>query len=198
MNENDLILIWNNNKEKIISYIRKDIERKDIVDDILQEIFIKFWENHNDIKDEGKILQWLLSVTRFTIADYFRVKKRNNTTLDNITIDICSKENPENCTQDESRKLLPIIHSLPKKYENILILSDIHGFSHKDVAIQFNLSISCVKKRVERGRKLLAQKMHECCAFTHDKYGNIVNCYEKDKYKEILKASKLNVYNVTF
>jgi RNA polymerase sigma-70 factor (ECF subfamily) len=193
MNDNDLILIWNNNKEKIISYIRKDIERKDIVDDILQEIFIKFWENHNDIRDKAKIQQWLLSVSRFTIADYFREKKRDNIALDLIIGQYCLMENSDSSTNDESKKLLPIIHSLPKKYENILILSDIHGFSHKDIANQFNLSISCVKKRVERGRKLLAQKMHECCVFTHDKYGNIVNCYEKDKYREILKASKLNV-----
>jgi RNA polymerase sigma-70 factor, ECF subfamily len=193
MNEVDLILFWNNNKEKIISCIRKDIKSNDIVDDILQEIFIKFWENHNNIKDKGKILQWLLSVSRFTIADYFRVKKRDNSALDNIIVDICFKENSENFTKDESRKLLPIIHSLPKKYENILILSDIHGFSHKDIANQFSLSVSCIKKRVERGRKLLAQKMQECCVFTHDKYGNIVNCYEKDKYIEIVKASKKNV-----
>jgi RNA polymerase sigma-70 factor, ECF subfamily len=190
MNENDLILIWNNNKEKIISYIRKDIKRKDILDDILQEIFIKFWENHNDIRDKDKILQWLLSVSRFTIADYFREKKRDNIELDSIIVESCLKENSDSSTKDESRKLLPIIHSLPKKYENILILSDIHGFSHKDISNQFNLSISCIKKRVEHGRKLLAHKMQECCTFTHDKYGNIVNCYEKGKYLEIVNASK--------
>jgi RNA polymerase sigma-70 factor, ECF subfamily len=193
MNEADLILIWDKNKEKIISYIRKDIKSKAIMDDILQEIFIKFWENHNYIRDKDKILQWLLSVSRFTIADYFREKKRVNIKFDNIIVDSCFNENSENVTNDESRKLLPIIHSLPKKYENILILSDIHGFSHKNISYQFNLSISCIKKRVERGRKLLAQKMYECCAFTHDKYGNIVNCYEKDKYTEIVNSSKKNV-----
>ena len=188
MNEVELILIWNNYQEKIISYIRKEIKRNDIADDILQEIFIKFWEHHNDIKDKDKILQWLLSVSRFTIADYFREKKRDNIKLDNLIVDFCPKDDSE--TKDESRKLLPIIHSLPKKYENILLLNDIYGFSHKNISNQFNLSISCVKKRVERGRKLLAQKMQECCTFTHDKYGNIVNCYEKGKYLEIVNASK--------
>jgi RNA polymerase sigma-70 factor, ECF subfamily len=191
MSDDDLILIWNYNKEKIISYIRKEIKRNDIVDDIVQEVFIKFWENHNDIKDKSKILQWLLSVSRFTIADYFREKKRNIVILDNLLADFCIKNFSE--TKDESRKLLPLIHSLPKKYENILLLSDIHGFSHKDISNQFNLSISCVKKRVERGRKLLGQKMEECCSFTHDKYGNIVNCSEKVKYLEIVKALKKNI-----
>ena len=198
MNETDLILIWNNNKEKIISYIRQDIKRKDILDDILQEIFIKFWRNHTNIRDKNKIQQWLLSVSKFTVADYFREKKRDNIALDSINVESCLKENSDSFTKDESRKLLPIIHSLPKKYENILILSDIYGFSHKDISNQFNLSISCIKKRVERGRKLLAQKMHECCTFTHDKYGNIVNCYEKGKYLEIVNASKKTMKNVTF
>ncbi len=192
MNENELILLWDNNKIRITSYIRKSIDRPDIINDIMQEVFIKFWENHEEIKDKNKTLQWLISVSRFTIADYYRKKQLDNIKLKSLIVDDCSEQESTTSTPEESKKILPIIHSLPKKYANIILLSDIHRFPQKMISTQFGLSISCVKKRIERGRKLLALKMKECCAFTHDKYGNIVSCSEKSKYLEIIKDLKMS------
>jgi RNA polymerase sigma-70 factor, ECF subfamily len=188
MDKKDLLLLWNDNKEKIIFYIRKKIKKTDIVDDILQEVFIKFWDNYNIIKDKNKISSWLLSVTRFTIADYYREKQNSTIKLDPIILNSCQCRVKE--STDESEKLLPLIFSLPLKYRNILLLSDIHGIPHKVISEQFNLSVSCIKTRVIRGRKLLFDKMHECCSFEHDKYGNIVNCYDKKEYSVIVERFK--------
>jgi RNA polymerase sigma-70 factor, ECF subfamily len=193
MNEDELILLWNKYKPKIISFIGKDIKSKDVADDILQEVFIKFWENHKTIKEKGKTLQWLLSVSKFSVIDYFREKKRDKTIQYSLIPNVCQMQDTENNNTDESRKLLPIIQSLPVKYRNILLISDIQGIPHKVISKQFDLSISCIKKRIERGRKLLAQKMQECCSFNIDKYGNVVNCSEKAHYLEMIENLKKNI-----
>jgi RNA polymerase sigma-70 factor, ECF subfamily len=198
MDESEIILHWDKYKEEIILYIRKRIKRTGEMDDILQEVFIKYWKKNHEIKDKNKVRQWLLSVSRFTIIDYYREKK-----IDKETKNTCSREEflieiDEENHSDESKKLLPIIYGLPQKYKNILLLSDIYGIPHKVISKNLNLSLACVKTRVIRARKLLAEKMKECCSFTHDKYGNIVSCSEKKNYNEYVKNYKKFSKNVTF
>jgi RNA polymerase sigma-70 factor, ECF subfamily len=179
--------IWSLYKPKIYQYIGEKTKRKSDIEDILQEVFIKFWTKHNEIRDKDKTLNWLISVSKNTIADYYRLK--DNTILKSpldpstVTLDI-------ETTNDESKKLIPIINSLPVKYKTVLLMSEIYGLPHKEIAEQFDLSISCVKTRVVRARKLLSEQMYKCCEFDYDKYGNIINCNEKPPYFDCLKENK--------
>lgn len=184
MDKNDLILSWDCNRDEILAFIKKKVRKTNEIDDILQEVFIKYWEKNYKIIDKTKVRQWLLSVTRFTIADYFREKK--DKTINPYHLEN-QNDNPTDNISDESRKLLPIIYDLPPKYRNILLLSEIYGIPHKVISEQLNLTLSCVKTRVIRGRKLLIDKMQECCTFSHDKYGNILSCLEKKGYLECVK-----------
>jgi RNA polymerase sigma-70 factor (ECF subfamily) len=141
-----------------------------------------------NIKNGEKKILWLFSVARYTIADYYR-RRTPDTPVKPIDIPDLESKAVES-TSDESKKLLPLIQSLPERYKTVLLKSDIYGESHKEIAQQFNLSVSCVKNRVVRGRRLLAEKMHECCSFSHDTYGNIVHCEEKEAYFDCLEKMK--------
>ena len=198
MDEISLMLSWDRNKGGILSLIKKEVKKSHEVNDILQEVFIKYWEKNHEIKDKNKVRQWLLSVTRFTIVDYFREttkeKKTKNLLNQNFSFDPIN----ESCHSDESKKLIPVILGLPLKYRNILLFSDIYELPHKAISKNLNLTDTCVRTRVMRARKLLAEKMHECCSFTHDMYGNIVNCIEKPDYKELIKNHKDFKKSATF
>lgn len=184
-----ILEVWSKNKQKVISLINSKVKRESDIDDIIQEVFIKLWTKNEEIKDKEKILPWLYSVTRFTIADYYREKSKNK---DSNLAQIDNLEASEELEgkSDESKKLIPIIHSLPVKYKTVLLMSDIFNMSHREIAAQFDLTISCVKTRVVRARKLLGERMKECCAFTHDKYGNIINCEEKQAYRDCLEQNQ--------
>jgi len=189
MQKDEVFELWSISKPKIISFIRNRVNSETELDDISQEVFIKFWTKNEDIKDKDKILPWLYSVTRFTIADYYRNKDNSLlTSLPQNEAELIVESNKKDT--DESKKLLPIINSLPVKYKTVLLMSDIYGLSHKEIAQQFDLTLSCVKTRVVRARKLLAKRMEDCCSFSHDKYGNIVDCEEKKAYYECLKEDK--------
>jgi RNA polymerase sigma-70 factor, ECF subfamily len=186
MYSSEIIMIWGIYKPKVATYIYKRVKMKPDADDLLQEVFIKLWTNNHVIKDKSKLLNWLYGISRYTVADYFRQKK--NIGCLEIADDIgINPIDPPTQLSDESKKLIPIINSLPVKYKNILYLSEICSMQHKEIAAQFDLSISCVKTRVLRAKKLLAERMHECCTFSYDKYGNIVQCVEKQQYFDCIK-----------
>lgn len=189
MQKTEILNIWSENKPRLMSFISQKIKRETDKHDISQEVFIKLWVNYQDIKDKNKILNWLYSVARFTIADYYRKKE-------NMFSPILIQEDYTNLNQDnevyseESKKLIPIINSLPVKFKTVLLMSDIYELSHKEIAQQFDLTISCIKTRVIRARKLLAERMQECCSFSYDKYGNIINCTERQAYFDCLKKNE--------
>jgi RNA polymerase sigma-70 factor (ECF subfamily) len=166
MEKTEIFEIWRVNKPKIISSIRKRIKRETDIEDISQEVFIKFWTKNEDIIDKDRILHWLYRVTLFTIADYYRKKEYINLSSLTHNTELTVLEADESST-DESKKLLPIINSLPVKYKTVLLMSDIYGLSHKEIAKEFDLTLSCVKTRVIRARKLLAERMQECCLFSY-------------------------------
>ena len=186
MEKTEIFEIWKVNKPRIISSIRKRIKRKTDIEDISQEVFIKFWTKNQEITDKDRILHWLYRFTLFTIADYYRQKEKFKLSYLSLSNEKTFIETNENTT-DESKKLIPIIYSLPVKYKTVLLMSDIYGLSHKEIAKEFDLTVSCVKTRVIRARKLLGERMKECCIFSCDKYGNIIYCDERKAYYDCLK-----------
>jgi RNA polymerase sigma-70 factor, ECF subfamily len=194
MEKNEILSYWIENKPGISSFILKKVSDPEVAKDILQEVFIKYWDKYNSIKDDNKISNWLISVTRNTVADYFREKQNypvKHEIPESLSISCIENERP-----DESSKLIPVIYALPAEYRNILILSDILGIPHKTISEQFSLTVSCVKTRVVRGRKLLSDKMHECCCLKHDKYGNITSCLDKKEYAVVVEKFKKSNQNL--
>src|SRR5271157_1114814 len=120
MDQNNILSTWDQHKTAVISLIRNRVKRISDVEDILQEVFIKYWLNNHKINDKTKFSHWLTRVTLFTICDYYRKK-----TKEKITDNLMNSENStysinENNSSDDSKKLIPIIYSLPAKYRNIL------------------------------------------------------------------------------
>ncbi len=190
MEKSEIFEIWNANKSRIISAIRKKVKRTVDIEDLSHDVFLKFWLRNEEIRDRNKVLPWLNSVTRNTITDFYRKKERIRSfdkTPSNARVETLEKRDT-----DDSEKLLPIIHSLPVKYRTVLLMSDIYGLSHKEISQQLDLTIACIKTRVIRARNLLVERMKQCCSFTHDKYGNIIQCVEKQAYLDWLDNTEKN------
>ncbi len=187
MQKKDIFNTWNCYRSDIQTLVSANTLQKSDAEDIVQEVFIKFWTKHNEIRDNNKTLFWLLHVARNTIADYYRKKDNVVKKIRSDTIQINFEDEQ---IKDGSKKLIPIINSLPVIYKTALLLSEIYGLPHKEIAEQLGLTVTCIKTRVIRARKLLAEKMHACCSFEYDKYGNIIDCSDKPAYIDCLKKSE--------
>lgn len=63
---------------------------------------------------------------------------------------------------------------LPDKYREALQLTEIQGYSQKQMSELLDLSFSGAKSRVQRGRVKLREMLEACCRFELDRYGNIL------------------------
>jgi len=147
-------------KGKIRSIIKKMTGSYN--EDIEQEVYIKTWRNFSKYQEQGKLGQWIGTITANICRDYFRSKQiknsqsedNNEETLENIPYEI----NPEILLDAKIRQkiILKAVNSLPAKMKQVIILCEYEDLTIHQVAQKLGVSEGTVKSRLFNARKILA------------------------------------------
>ena len=161
--------VWTQYSLDLKQFIISKVKDVNIADDILQDTFIKIYNNLHNLKDITKLKSWVFTIARNSILDHF---KTTNKTFEFANFER-ETELLEN-THTEKDCLRGILQNLPKKYRDPLFLSHIKGIKQQDVAKQLNLPLPTVKSQIQRARKLIAEGFMTCCGFTLNEKGKLV------------------------
>lgn len=129
--------------------------------DVLQEGFIKIFENLVHYKNEGSFEGWMRRIIVNTALEKFR--SRNHLyRVDDIDLLPESESEPynEHYTGLEAIDLLEIIRDLPPKYRMVFNLFAIEGYSHKEISKMINISEGTSKSNLSRARAILQRKVN--------------------------------------
>lgn len=138
-------------KETIYSIAYTYMKNVNDSDDIVQDVFMKYLNSNEKFKTLDNEKFWLIRVTINTCKSYLKKSWKQKVELDESKIDIVSKK-------EENSYLFDIVYSLPHKYKEIIVLKYYEDFSINEIAKILNISISAVKKRLERARNMIKEK----------------------------------------
>ncbi len=128
--------------------------------DILQEGFIKIFENLCYYKHEGSFEGWIRRIMVNTALERYR-SKHNLYRVDDI--DLIPEPDAEPDNEDyaglEAGDLLEIIRELPPKYRMVFNLFAIEGYSHKEISQMMNISEGTSKSNLARARIILQRRV---------------------------------------
>lgn len=123
------------------------------IQDVLQEVFLKYMEKSPSFSGTEHEKAWLIRVTVNLCKDFLRFNRRHSyVSLDQLEA-VC--EIPE-----EGRVMKEIL-LLPPKFKAVLLLHYIEGYQLKEIAQILGISESAAKKRLQRGKEALKQKVEE-------------------------------------
>ncbi len=121
------------------------------VQDVLQEVMIKYMEKAPDFQDVEHEKAWLLKVTANLCKDFLRFNRRHSyISLEDL--ELTSRE-------PEDRNILKEVISLPSKWKTVLLLHYVEGYPLREIAGILGISENAVKKRVQRGKEALQKKL---------------------------------------
>lgn len=165
--------IWREFSEKLRGFIAKRVNDPMLVDDILQDVFLKIHTNLDHLKNLAKLKSWIYQITRNAIIDYYRSYRINSELPENL-------EEPEenlliNASQKLAGSLREMIKLLPPQYSEALFLTEFGGMKQTDLAKKLGISLSGAKSRVQRGRRMLKELLYQCCHFEFDRRGMIID-----------------------
>ncbi|NTW05832.1 MAG: RNA polymerase sigma factor SigZ [Peptococcaceae bacterium] len=170
--------IWEEFSMPLKAFVSKRVSNPQDVEDILQDIFIKISCNADSLLDDTKIHPWIYQITRNTITDHYR--KNRNIEFSELPDDLAN-ENDEDLSMNKelSPCLNTIIDSLPEKYKEVVILAEFNSMTQKEISEKTGLSLSGVKSRVQRSRKILKTRLLDCCNLEFDRIGNVIDYKKK-------------------
>ena len=117
--------------------------------------FCTYWLKKKNLNEEK---YWLIRVTINECKDLLK-RKSKTTVLDEKTIDYLSQKKESNIFNSKLIELSEKVNKLPQKYRVVIILFYYDSLSIKEIVEILNISESAVKKRLERGRKILKKEM---------------------------------------
>jgi RNA polymerase sigma-70 factor (ECF subfamily) len=116
-------------------------------EDILQEVFIKLFKSAPYFASDEDEKRWLMRVTVNQCKDHLKsFWYRNKISLEDIE---------DYVSMPEDREDLIEFLNLPSKYKIVIHLHYLEGYRIEEIAKILNLSVSCIKMRLKRGRELL-------------------------------------------
>ncbi len=153
-------------QKKLARFIQFYTGDESIVDDLVQETFVKVYFNAASFRFESQFNTWLFKIAINKCKDHARKGGRRFISIDDETLAnsaalISQDTSPEDAVAAKHtlEKLQDEIHRLPEKLKAALIAFAVEEQSQEECAKLLGTNAKTVETRVYRARKILADRM---------------------------------------
>lgn len=152
---------------KLFRYGRQFLKDVDNIEDVVQDVFIKTYQNINSFDISQRFSPWIYRIAHNTYIN--AIKKQNLGPLylfdfDTIMSHTAVEEDPA-VKEREQKEIKEIVEKglsqIETKYREILVLYYIEDLSYKEIADILQVPIGTVGVRVMRAKKILKDKYKE-------------------------------------
>ncbi|MBU9723865.1 MULTISPECIES: RNA polymerase sigma factor [Bacillaceae] len=133
-------------------------------EDLLQEVFIRAWNNLDSYQGDANPKTWLLSIARNIAIDQFRNRKRSfwkKMIPFEGKHEMSGKDTPESALQmnEEKREIYHALRNIKVNYREVLILKGIQELSVRETAEALNWSENKVRLTYFRAKDALKKEL---------------------------------------
>ena len=167
--------IYAEHHARILRYLTRMVGAQD-AEDLAQEVFIRAARSYDDFRHEAKIETWLYRIATHVAVDRLRGTASRRETLLGQELDEVAADGRETGSTLEEKTLRRaanecirnVIYGLPENYRTPLILSELEGFTNREIAEIMDVSLDTVKIRLHRAKEQLKQALLDACQFSRD------------------------------
>lgn len=155
---NALEYLYEHYSKALYTIILRIVHKEEIAEEILQEAFLKIWNNFLLFDtNKGRLFTWLISIARNLAIDYKRSKtaanEAQNQELESNVILIDTRDhifyNPDTIGLKE------LVQELKTEQQEIIELIYFQGFTHAEAAEKLNIPLGTVKTRLRMAIMIL-------------------------------------------
>lgn len=173
----DITVSYQELRRSMLGYLRKQVTDPVVAEDLLHDVFLKALAAGEREVIPRNLPGWLYRIARNTVIDFYRAKRPTDVLPD----DLVAEDSGNDLTQQAlSECLLPLIKQLPPIYRDTLLATDFEGKTLPSLAAEWHVSVSALKSRASRGRKMLKEKLLACCHVEVSGTGEILDFHTHD------------------
>lgn len=151
---------------RLLRYGRKFLADNDHIEDIVQEVFLKTYQNIRGFDTDRKFSPWVYRIAHNAFVNAIRKKQREP--VISVDFDIFTDHPQEHYdpADEEDRKAMQLsvetgLDALSPIYKEILILYYIEEMSYQEIADILHVPLGTVSVRLRRGREALKKQIQE-------------------------------------
>lgn len=160
--------IFFSTKDRLFSYIRKFTPDQAQAEDILQQAYLKLWENLEQVASDEAILPLLCTYAKHLLIDTFRKaarQKKYQAAMQQAPAPRCHAD--EQLYVKEYQALLrQAVDKLPPQNRLVYTLKREQGLSLSQIAVRLQISTSTVEGHMNKALKFLKKELKGSITFT--------------------------------
>lgn len=153
-------------------HILKMVNDRQQVEDLVQETFVKAFDNLNTYSTNYAFSTWLYRIATNHTIDYLRKKKLNTLSIDDpvktkdgemeMQLPDKSASTDRNIIKKQRQQIVQqAIQDLPEKYRKVIELRHMEEKSYKEISEVLDSPLGTVKAHIFRARELLYKELKD-------------------------------------
>lgn len=156
-------LLYKQYSPKLYNCALRYTKKVEDAEDVLQEAFIKIFENMKQYNGKGTLAGWMATIV---INQALMLYRKN---LQHLQYQVGDYDDYEGSIKDASvvqsdflthNLLLDLIQNLPDGYRIVFNMREIEGYSYDEIAIFLNCTASTCRSQLFRAKKILQEKIN--------------------------------------
>ncbi|MBU1095673.1 MAG: RNA polymerase sigma factor [Bacteroidetes bacterium] len=160
----EFTLIYNRVKVKLYNYVLRMINDRMATEDMVQNVFLKFFENMRSIRNKSSFNFWIFKTARNEIYTYYRRKKIHVDqfgVMDSDEVDITDEFDLliEYEKMELNELILHELDTMAYEQREVFLLKEYAGLSYKEISSVMSIEENLVKSRLFKTRKKLINRL---------------------------------------
>lgn len=155
-------IVFNSYYKSLCGYANKYLDEVDFAEEIVQEVFVKFWEKCETIAPDSSIKSYLYRSVHNTCLNHIKHMKVRDSYKQHVMVKMDYDMYASSDDQEEpqlEKKIHEAIDALPPQCRKIFKLSRFEGLKYQEIADHLGLSIKTVEVQMGKALRVLREKL---------------------------------------
>lgn len=126
---------------------------------LTQDVFVRVWKRLATFRGESEFTSWLHRITVNVVLEDSRSNRRRIGRVESVEDPSVYEQGVTSDDMDDRMDLEQAIATLPPGARQALVLHDIEGYKHEEIAKLLGTAAGTVKAQLHRARKLLRARL---------------------------------------
>lgn len=163
----DIETVYSEYHDKVFSYIKSKVNRKEDAEDICADVFLKVQKKLSDYdKEKAGVSTWIYTIARNSVIDFYRSNHATEELPDELSEELASDEATDAAllNRETLQELADALLRLSEEEKDVIVLHYYQGLSLTEIEQRTGLSYGQVKLRhnsaLKAMKKFLSGKDH--------------------------------------
>lgn len=157
------VSLYNRYKGPVYAFCVKMLLNKELAQDVLQETFLRVYENRERLMNSSSFKAWLFTIARNQCLNQMRRMHTQVPLQDGTTASLLEHVAETPGTKLEKSERIALVNhflaQLKPDYREVLILREYQNLTYDEIAAITRSTLSAVKSRLFKARRKLAEVM---------------------------------------